>query len=153
MCGGRDTRGLMHGKADVVIVLIDGHLADVDPHPNAHVRVGGPRGSCQRHLSIDRTEDRRRGIGEGHEQSVSFALQDRAAVSGECIAEHTPVLGKERPVLGAQRSQEIRRTLDVGEEQSKRFDPLCHRCSYAVRTKRRTTSIRPSSSGAVGGSS
>jgi hypothetical protein len=74
-------------------------------------------------------------------------------VSGERIAKHTPVLGKELPVLGAQGSQEIRRTLDVGEEQSKRFDSLCHRSSYPLRTKRRTTSIRPSSSGAVGGSS
>ena len=153
MRGGRDTRGLMHGKADVVIVFIDGHFADVDPHPNAHVRGGGPLGVGKRHLSIDRTEYRRRGIGEGHEQTVSFAPQDRAAASGESIAKQTPVLGKEHPVLGAQRSQEIRRTFDVGEEQSKRFDPLRHRRSYVVRTKRRTTSIRPSSSGAVGGSS
>jgi hypothetical protein len=98
--GGRDARGLMHGKADVVIVLIDDHLADVDPHPNEHARVGGPRGFGQRHLSIDRTEYRRGGIGEGHEQGVSFALQDGAAVSGECVAKHTPVLGKELPVVG-----------------------------------------------------
>src|SRR4029450_10175446 len=122
-------------------------------HPNADVRVGGPRGFGQRHLSIDRTEYRRRGIGEGHEQGVSFALQDRAAVSGECIAKHTPVLGEELPVVGPQRSQEIRRTFDVGEKECQRFASLWHRRSYAVRTKRRTTSIRASSSGAVGGSS
>ena len=153
MRGGRDPRGLMHRQADAAIVFIDGHLADVDPHPNAHVRAGGPLGFGQRHLSIDRTEYRRRWIGEGHEQSVSFVLQDRAAVSGECIAKQAPVLGKERPVLGAQRSQEIRRTFDVGEKEGKRFASLCHRRSYAVRTKRRTTSINASSSGAVGGSS
>ena len=153
MRGGRDARGLMHGKADVVIVFIDGHFADVDPHPNAHVRAGGPLGFGQRHLSIDRTEYRRRGIVEGHEQCVSFAPQDRAAVSGECVAKQTPVLGKERPVIGAERSQEIRRTFDVGEKEGKRFVSLCHRRSYAVRTKRRTTSINASSSGAVGGSS
>jgi hypothetical protein len=122
--GGRDPRGLMHRQADAAIVFIDGHLADVDPHPNAHLRVGGPRGSGQRHLSIDRTEDRRRGIGEGHEQRVSFALQHRTAVSDECIAKHIPVLGKELSVIGAQRSQEVRRTFDVGEEQSERLDPL-----------------------------
>jgi len=50
-------------------------------------------------------------------------------VGGESIAKDTPVLGKELPILGAQRSQKIRRTFDVGEKQSKRFISLCHRRS------------------------
>jgi hypothetical protein len=45
-------------------------------------------------------------------------------VSDECIAKHIPMLGKELSVIGAQRSQEVRRAFDVGEEQSERLDPL-----------------------------
>ena len=74
-------------------------------------------GHGERLLSVTRGRDGIWRRGEGDEEGVALRVDLDAAVALERLAQHTPVFGQRLGVaLGPKLVQQLRRTLDVGEE-------------------------------------
>ena len=84
----------------------------MEPHPDAD------RPGRERVLPLAGRGDGARRGREGDEERVALRVDLDAAVRGEGVAQHAPVLGERLRVrLGPERVQQPRRALDVREEE------------------------------------
>ncbi len=89
-------------------------LAGVDADPHAHGRLG------QRRLRRDGREHGIASALEGTQERVALGVHLDAAVLGDGCADVLPVLGERLRVRRAERVEQARRSLDVGEQQRHR---------------------------------
>ena len=102
----------MDVDADVAL-LGDERLAGVEAYSDLDRPV-------QRLLCLRRRRERIGGAGEGDEEGVALRVDLDAAVGGERLAKHPPVFGESVCVGVAELLQELRRALDVGEQEGDR---------------------------------
>ena len=111
VAGGGDTGGAVDVVADVALVG-QKRRSRVQADPYLH-RTGGER---LRRAGMRRTA--RRGGREREEEGVALGVDLDAALADAGITNHPTVLGKRHGVsLRPERVQELRRALDVGEEE------------------------------------
>ena len=117
MPGGHDPRRAMDVHADVV--RRDGErLAGVDPDPDPDLDAGRPARPRERQLSVGRRGDRVLRSGECHEQGVALLVHRIAGVSLECPKQQPPMELQHAGVgVRTKPLQELRRALDVGEQE------------------------------------
>jgi hypothetical protein len=112
-------RGYSRAPVDVdpdVVVAGDERISGVQAHANAHIAVG-PAVRGQSALPLLRRRERLRRIREGNEEAIALRIDLDASVSLEALSEQTPVIRQSLGVSVAERLQEARRPLDVGEEE------------------------------------
>jgi len=110
VANGRNTRALMYVEADVPL-LGQPRLAGVQPHPHPY----RPAGKCALALRGGGYGVRR--AGECDEERVALRVDLNASVVGKCRAESPPMFVQGLPVIVAQLTEQLRRTLHVCEKQ------------------------------------
>ena len=110
VAGGGDASPFVHVQADVALVR-HARLARVESHPHPD------RARSERPLRFLRRCDRVRGAGEGDKERVALRVHLDAAVIVERGSEQAAVLVERRCVAVAELVQQLRRALDVGEEE------------------------------------
>jgi hypothetical protein len=104
-----DSGGAMDVDSDVALVGYE-WLAGVDPHPNANRAAEGS-------LSLVRCYERILRPGERDEEGVALRVDLDPTMPGEGLAQDLPMLS-ERVCIGiAELVEQLRRALDVGEEE------------------------------------
>ena len=109
-------------RTEVVPGIAQANLAGVERHPHAHFPTRGPRLLRERALHVERRGHRVRRPREGADHTVAFTLFDRAhaAVQRDGRFEQLVVTGdRDRRLVGT-RLPELRRALDVGEQEGHR---------------------------------
>ena len=115
--GVADPGGLVHREADVP-VLAEGRLARVQPHPHLDDRAVRPLLRHQAPLSGDRGLERGARAAEDREERVALPVDLDPARLLEREPEHLVVEAEHLPVLlAAELLQELRRALDVAEQE------------------------------------
>jgi hypothetical protein len=130
---GADAGGLVDPEADIPLACSAG-LPRVQPHADAHLDAIRPGMAFEGALSVDRARHRVARARERHEERVSLRIDLAAAMCLEALAEDPLVVGQQLAVPVAEPLDELRRSLDVGEEQRDRARwKLVHRRSIARR--------------------
>ena len=109
-------------RAEVVAGIAQANLAGVERHAHAHFATRGPRFLRERALHVERRGHGVRRPREGADHAVAFTLLDRAhaAVQRDGGFEQLVVTGdRDRRLVGT-RLPELRRALDVGEQERHR---------------------------------
>jgi hypothetical protein len=96
-------------------------LAGVDPHSHPH------RGRDESALGIGRGSDGIRGSGESDEEGIALRVDLDSAVLGERVSQDAPLLGEDVRIRVTELMEQLRRALDVGEEEGDCAGrQLCH---------------------------
>ena len=119
MARGPDARGLVDAHADVAL-LADLGLARVQAHPDLDLDAFGPRVRVEVALGRHRGGESVLPTGEGDEERVALRVDLVTAVSRHGLADDALVLGKHFCVVRADLLEQLRRTLDVSEEEGDR---------------------------------
>ncbi len=109
-------------RAEVVAGVAQADLARVERHAHTHLPTGGPRFLRERALNVERRGHRIRRPREGANHAVAFTLLDRAHASVQRHGgfEQLVVTGYRVRRLVGTRLPELRRALDVGEQERHR---------------------------------
>jgi len=118
-----DARRPVDRQADVA-VLRDRGLTRVDADSDAELLAVRPfvRHECA--LGSDGSQDRIPGPRERDEERVALGIDLLAAVRRKRIAKELLMLGEDSAVAVAEALQQLRRSLDVGEEERRRSGHL-----------------------------
>ncbi len=108
-----------HGRAGV----------EADPHPQGGSI--GPAVLGEGALDGHRGAKGGKAVGEGHEEGVALGVDHVSAVLGDRRAQDAAVIRQGFGVTLAERSQETRRALDVGEHEGDRAGGKPH-CMYPI---------------------
>ena len=112
-----DAGRAMHVQAEVRRVA-DGRLARVQPHPDAQLDARGPLVCGERRLRADDCVGGCLRVGEHDEELVAALVDDDAVAALDRLAEKPPVVVEHVRVAVAETLQELRRSFDVGEDES-----------------------------------
>jgi hypothetical protein len=123
--GVADAGGLMDREADV-LVLLDDHIADVDAHPDLHGDAIRPGRTTEDELAFRCGQHRVLGCREDREQRVALGSDQPSPEPLEGRREKASVIQEQLAVPDAQIAKQVRRSLDVGEEERQRLDPSAH---------------------------
>ena len=92
----------------------------VDAHPNLHRRAIRPICAVEGLLGLDGAPDGFAGLGEGREQAIAFAAEDRTAVPIDRLLCDLAVCGKELRIVGPDPFEQTRGSFDVQKEKRDR---------------------------------
>ncbi len=115
--GRHDPRGAVHAHPVVAALLGEVRLAGVQAHAHAQLGALGPVVRRERALTVRGRGGRVARAGEDVEEGVALRVDLLAAVRGERLAEEALVRLEHAAVAVAQLFQQLRRSLDVGEEE------------------------------------
>ncbi len=115
--GGHDPRRAVDVHADVVRRHGE-RLAGMDPDPDPDLDAGRPARPRERQLPVGRRRDRILRPGERHEQCVALLVHRVAGVPFERLQQQ-PTMKLQHAGVGVRTEalQELRRALDIGEQQ------------------------------------
>ena len=117
---GADARGSHDVEPDIPL-LVHGRLAGVQADPHADVDLtSGHDSRCVRTLRLDRRGDGVSRTGEHEEEGIALRVDLDPVASRERVADDPPVRRQHSAVVVAEALQELRRVLDVGEDESDR---------------------------------
>ncbi len=120
MGGGHDARGPMDAEPDVAALAGD-RLSRVDPYSHHDPHAVGPRVASQRPLDSDGGGDGVTRVRKGHEEGVALRVDLAPAPLCERRPQQLLVLDEHVVIpLTAERLEQRRRALDVGEEERDR---------------------------------
>jgi hypothetical protein len=121
-----------HDVEPEVALVAHGGLSGVNSHADAHLAATWPRVAPQRALRVNRGGDGVARARKREEERVSLRVHLGAAAGAERLAHDSPVVAHHLGVVVAQFLQELRRALDVREDERDR--PTGDRCHSGVRT-------------------
>ena len=116
---GADARGSHDVEPDIPL-LVHGRLAGVQSDPHADVDLAGPRLRCVCALRLDGRGDGVSRTREHEEEGVALRVDLDPVASRERVTDDPPVRGQHLAVVVAEALEELRRVLDVGEDEGDR---------------------------------
>ena len=116
---GADARRSHDVEPDVPL-LVHGRLAGVQPDPHADVDLARPRLRCVRALRLDGSGDGISRAREDEEEGVALRVDLDPVASSERVADDPPVRRQHLAVVVAEALEELRRVLDVREDEGDR---------------------------------
>ena len=113
---GADARRPHHIEADIAL-LVDGGLSrmQADPHPNGD--IGRPLGSGMCPLGVHRSREGVPRTREDEEERVSLRVHLDTVASRKRVTDDPPVAGEHFAVVVTEPFKELRRVLDVREDE------------------------------------
>jgi hypothetical protein len=113
---GADARCPHHVESDVSL-LVDRGLSRMQADPHTNGDTGRPLGGGMCPLGVDRSRESVPRTREDEEERVSLCIHLDTVASRKRVTDDPPVAGEHLAVVVAQPFQELRRVLDVGEDE------------------------------------